>query len=813
MMYEWFIPVYDIGILCISPLFLMKYAFRKRIKRELLQRLFLSQQSRRVFDNLNQPIWIHAVSVGEVNSLKEFLNRLKERFPDTPVVISTITPQGKELAVKLFKDSAFIFYLPLDISFIVKRFIKSVSPRMFLVAETELWPNLYYYLRKRGVPIFIFNARISDKSFSSYKAARFFFKRILKNASFIACQDEKSRERFIRLGMRPDLVKAVGNIKFRSIEPDAEKLEHFKRIYQNILQEDELLIVAGSTHSPEEEFLLDAYKDIAVKEPRVRLLICPRHVQRIQEISNLVTKYGFKPVKTSTLSLNSHARDDQEVFIVDTIGELLYWYSVAAIAFVGGSLVKHGGQNILEPAYFSKPVVFGQHMFNFEDMRRNFLDNDACIQVNDRNQLTGALLDLIRDSNKRKTLGFRGRSIIDNSKDSVGENLSILDKYISKRTARPRWVRLRRKDSPPEAGPPSAETQTADYKKSGALSLKSESAGIRSYFIDLVEGKREGLAASVIKAFLSVLSCIYGLVILVRNFLYDRNVLLRQRGFKIPVISVGNLTWGGTGKTSMAIFLGRAFSSRKVAILTRGYGDDETVLLCESLKGSRADVYAGKNRRKILKEIAPEYDLAVLDDGFQYRSISRALDILLVNGANPFGRGKLIPLGILREPLRNVKRARVAVIMHSQNQNAYDLLTTVNPGIKIFYGRYEPGDFIDLLGEAHPKEEFLNKPVACFCAIGFPAGFINSLESINIKPKLKYIYPDHHLLKESQFRRIEQECLSLCIKDLIITAKDKSRFRFPTALSIYALDIVLRIDKESDFLSLTRNVLANKNSK
>ena len=172
MMHEWLLPIYDIGFFCVAPFYLIKYALRRRIKKDLLMRFFLPVQDERVFRALNRPIWIHAVSVGEVNSLKEFLRRIRDKFPNVPVVISTITPQGKELACKLYKDKAHIFYLPVDVSFIIKEIVKLIGPRIFLCLETEIWPNLYHYLHKRGVPIIIFNARISNKSFKFYRLVK-----------------------------------------------------------------------------------------------------------------------------------------------------------------------------------------------------------------------------------------------------------------------------------------------------------------------------------------------------------------------------------------------------------------------------------------------------------------------------------------------------------------------------------------------------------------------------------------------------------------------------------------------------------------
>jgi len=430
-MYEWLLPIYDIGFFCVAPFYLIKYALRGRIKRDLLRRFFLPEEERRAFESVSRPIWIHAVSVGEVNSLKEFLRRLRDKFPDVPVVISTITPQGKELADKLYRDKAYIFYLPVDVSFIIKKIIKLIGPRIFLCLETEIWPNLYLYLHKRGVPIIIFNARISNKSFKFYRPARTLLKSVLRKVCFIAAQDSCAEKRFLCLGIKRPFIKVTGNMKFKSISVSQHKVQEYRKKWFSLLKSGKLLIVAGSTHGPEEEILIGVYKKIIADYPQVRLLLCPRHVERVLSVVKMVERAGFRPGRVSR-----YREDDSEsedcIFILDATGELIYFYSLADIVFVGGSLSKHGGHNILEPAYFYKPVIFGEHMFNFEDIRRSFLDNRASIQVKDASQLKESLLSLIKDEEKRTTLGKRARFLLDESKDSVEENLKIVEKYILK---------------------------------------------------------------------------------------------------------------------------------------------------------------------------------------------------------------------------------------------------------------------------------------------------------------------------------------------------------------------------------------------
>ncbi|MBN2120958.1 MAG: tetraacyldisaccharide 4'-kinase [Candidatus Omnitrophica bacterium] len=328
--------------------------------------------------------------------------------------------------------------------------------------------------------------------------------------------------------------------------------------------------------------------------------------------------------------------------------------------------------------------------------------------------------------------------------------------------------------------------------------------GIRNYYIDLAEGKRKGFLSFVFKVFFFIPTCLYWLVISLRNFFYHKNFILKEEAFKIPVISAGNITWGGTGKTSLVIALSKLFSLSKVAVFTRGYGSDEKDMLEELLSKEQAKIISGKDRVRLLREAESLYDLAILDDGFQYRRIKRDLDILLINGNNPFGSGTLIPSGSLREPKACIKRADVAVIMHADNENLKNYLKTLSPKIDIFNAYYQVEGLADLKGNTYSKEELADKKIASFCAIGYPEGFIKSLGSLSLRPLIRFIYPDHHILLEEEFREIERKCELSGVKDLIITAKDKTRFKFFTQLSIWILKVALKIEPQEDFLSLVQ---------
>ena len=434
-MREIFVVLYDLLFILAGFYFLLKYFLRGRVNKEIFKRLQVPENLPSYLQGRKSPIWLHAVSVGEVASLEELINSLKRSFPEHPLLLSTITSQGKELAEKLYKDKVFIFYLPLDLSFIIKKAVSVISPKIFIGVETEIWPNLYYFLSKKNIPIIILNGRISQKSFKFYKLVKPLLRVVLREVSFITAQDKISEERFLSLGAESSKLKVTGNMKFKSRTFSEDKLSDFKKKWQVLKNREECLLVAGSTHPPEEEILLSTFKDIRKVFPKFKLLICPRHIERAEKIAQLVQKFGFEPTLVSKIKDRDNLDSlEKRVFILDTVGELIYFYSLADITFVGGSLSKYGGHNILEPAYFSKPVIFGQYMFNFEEIRRVFLENKAGLEVKNEEELKSALLRLLTDKVFREELGRRAKNILESSESALRENFEVLKCFLENST-------------------------------------------------------------------------------------------------------------------------------------------------------------------------------------------------------------------------------------------------------------------------------------------------------------------------------------------------------------------------------------------
>jgi len=374
-------------------------------------------------------IWIQVVSVGEANLIGNLIKRLKES-QDLPIVISTTTLTGNRIVKKRYSHLAKIIFFPFDLSFILERVIRVIKPKIFIAVETEIWPNLFYRLKKKKIPIVIINGRISDKAFKHYRLIRPFMKGVFEKCDYIGVQNSLYEERFIFLGADPNKTVVSGNMKFDSILIDQDNLRQKQEKYRSILKRDgNKLLVIASTHEPEEEIVIDIYKDIFKSPGGVTLLIVPRHPERAPQIEKAVRLASFNPVRMSKAEEN--LVDTRNVFIADTVGELMYFYSIADICFVGGSLSKNGGHNILEPIYFLKPTVFGPNMDNFLDIEEIVLEKGAGIKVRSKEELGEVLLGLVNDTALKDNLRIRCREVFEGEKKSLNSNLDIILKYLS----------------------------------------------------------------------------------------------------------------------------------------------------------------------------------------------------------------------------------------------------------------------------------------------------------------------------------------------------------------------------------------------
>ncbi|MFY9402343.1 MAG: 3-deoxy-D-manno-octulosonic acid transferase [Candidatus Omnitrophota bacterium] len=373
----------------------------------------------------HSPIWVHAVSVGEAVSARRLIEGLRKIYPEKQFVISTVTPTGNTIARSIAKEKDFVTYLPFDISCITNFVIKRVKPCIFIIIETELWPNLINSLHKNAVPVVVLNARISDASFKGYLALRKIIKPILKKVSIFCAQSKSDSLKLSTLGVVPAKIEVTGNMKF-----DQDISSYDSAIYRAELKLDkgDILLVAGSTHPKEEEVLLDVYKKLLKPFPYLRLLLAPRHPERSDNISKLVRSKGFLVERVSVLK--DKTLKERAVFILDTIGNLVKYYSAADIVFVGGSLVKRGGHNILEPAFLNKPVFFGPYIFNFRDIAQEFLNSQAALQVLNAEGLIKAIKGVLTDNSKADVLVNNAQLVIAANRGATDKNISLIKRLI-----------------------------------------------------------------------------------------------------------------------------------------------------------------------------------------------------------------------------------------------------------------------------------------------------------------------------------------------------------------------------------------------
>ncbi len=384
----------------------------------------------------SRPVWIHAVSVGEVMAVKNFVKKFSAGFPEKKIVFSTTTRTGSAVAAKVFGGEIRKFYFPVDFSFVVKRVVSIINPSAVLIMETEIWPNLILELSKNGIPVVLINGRISNRSFGGYRKIKIFFEGILKKISLFCMQTETDAGNIKALGAPENRVKVTGNMKFdieTEIRPTrSDNLSDL--VGRKVSGSGNRLFVAGSTHGGEEEMILQAYAKLAREFRNLRLLIAPRHIDRSAAIKKIAAGMGFEGIFMSDFKKSpENDISGKKVLILDTLGDLKGIFGRAEVVFMGGSLVKRGGHNIVEPAMFGKPIVFGPYMFNFRDMARLFLEKKAALEVADKEGLTEELEVLLRDRKKAETLGQNAKKLLDEQRGATEKNVDEITRFIGKR--------------------------------------------------------------------------------------------------------------------------------------------------------------------------------------------------------------------------------------------------------------------------------------------------------------------------------------------------------------------------------------------
>jgi 3-deoxy-D-manno-octulosonic-acid transferase len=379
-----------------------------------------------------ESIWIHAVSVGEVLTARALLPQLRERYPRLRLFLSTTTMTGQQIARNSLQFVDGVFYFPFDLGFVVNRTLRLVKPRLFIMMETEIWPNLLRACDRNGVRTVLANGRISSRSYPRYRFARPFLRRVLANVDRFCMQSDESARRIIDMGADPDRVVVTGSLKFDSLDvpgvsPAADRGRNRVLRYFRISPSRPVLI-AASTLKGEEEPVLEAFQRIRARLPETLLIVAPRKPERFGEMEQLARQGGWNVARRTELAVDAEPRHD--VVVLDTIGELAQLYQVATAVFVGGSLVDQGGHNILEPAVFGKAIVFGPYMQNFAEIARTFIENDAAIQVRSERELEHVLLALLTDPVRRARLGAAARALVEANRGARGKTMAAIARVL-----------------------------------------------------------------------------------------------------------------------------------------------------------------------------------------------------------------------------------------------------------------------------------------------------------------------------------------------------------------------------------------------
>lgn len=377
----------------------------------------------------SRPIWIHAVSVGEVLSARHLAEQLKERFPERKILLSTFTSTGNEIAHQTVVAGDVVIFLPLDHPWIVRRALTLFDPSLLIFLETEIWPNLIRLAYRRGIPTLLLSGRLSPGAFRRYSFFRFFFSRVVQQFTAVGMQSEEDAERMIGLGIDPRKIWITGSLKHTSLGADRRNSVGEAEAALDLRgEENRQVLVVGSTHRGEEQILLDVFLGLKSRFPALVMVLAPRHPQRFYEVEKLLKKMEVQYGKKS--QMNGRRERFPDVILLDTLGDLPAFYSIADVAFVGGSLVDAGGHNLMEPARFRKPVLFGPYMANFTDIAEEMKRKGGGIEVKGREDLIRIISSLLADRTMAGRIGELAYGVVEGDRGVVDRSIGLVSRYL-----------------------------------------------------------------------------------------------------------------------------------------------------------------------------------------------------------------------------------------------------------------------------------------------------------------------------------------------------------------------------------------------
>ncbi len=680
-----------------------------------------------------------------------------------------------------------IFYAPVDYVSCIRRSISAVRPALLVILETEIWPNLYVEAKRAGCGLAVVNGRISSRTWPRYKRFRAFFRPVLCLVDLLLVQSQSDFERYRLLGAKPSRLSIEGNLKFdASVASGSPPFGNFGASQVWIAASTVGPNERGSLQShdvDEDDLVIEAFRELQADFPKLLLILAPRQPARFEKVLEKLKSSGLAFVRRTELYVTPEKQLTRPgILLLDTIGELSRVYQLADVVFVGGSLAPRGGHNIIEPGALGLPVIVGPHMQNFETIAQDFLARGAIIQIANAEDLAPTVRRLLVDANEARAVGTRARNLVEIRR---GASVRISEKLA-------------------------------------ALYFVSQYTPPHNFFVHFF---LKGLA-----------------------FLWREGGKAKRRRSEqqanlfeplaVPVISIGAITMGGSGKTPFTVYLSSQLKARGYApaILTRGYrrrspsanlvlpsgtranaaftGDEAQIFL-------RADVGPvgiGSNRyqtARILLAHIPETGVLVLDDGFQHAQLPRNIDVVIIDGLDPFGQYGVFPLGRLREPLSALTRADVLLISRAESALQFETiaerLRSYNSFAPIFRTRLVTKTWRDArTGKC--LEQLSSRRVAAFCGLGNPANFFNTLESLGLEVVFRWSFGDHYSYRPLDIARVVHQARLNGADILVTTEKDTANFPLDTdsvlqGFDIAWLEVEMQVEDPSTFFATIDHLL------
>ncbi len=702
-------------------------------------------------------LWLHAVSVGEVLSSIELIRQLKVTLPGTPIYVSVTTLAGREIAEQRLGQLAdHLFYSPVDLCWAVRRTLRHLDPLAVIIFETEIWPNLWRETKRRGAGLIVLNGRISDRAWPRYQQLAPLFQPVLAQADRILAQSETDADRYRELLGNDERIESVGNLKYDATPPEPnETLTHWvERLAPSAVW------VAASTMPPlvdgdidEDDVVIEAYQQLApASGPGLLLILAPRRPDRFELVAEKLRAAGVAFVRRSALGPLTLPG----VLLLDTMGELAGAFALADVVFMGGTLAQRGGHNVLEPAYFGRPIIVGPNNQNFAAIVDGFLQQGALKQIATPSQLAPAVAELLT-----------------------------------------------------EPGQYGQQAQAAAARERGATARAMKAV------LEVID---QSLTSEPGLWWLKPLEWLW-----LAGTTVDRFVRGRGAHLSAPTVSLGNLTYGGAGKTPLTMWLAERLPG--AAVLTRGYGrqNHQVVALPPGgrapladtgdeaqifLRSGRVGVGIGSNRREAARQLRRTYkpEVFLLDDGFQHWPLPRDFDIVLIDTQDPFGGGRLLPVGRLREPISALGRAGFVVLTRTQGARRYTrLLARIrqeNTRAPIVRASIRPVTWM----RGNEPVSLAPGAYAAFCGLANPGSFRASLAALGWQPVSFTAFPDHHRYTANDLEPLTREAHG----GLLTTEKDWVKVeKLGLAAPVYWLKVELDVDQGEELLRLIRAAQVN----